>query len=105
MINRPWRPIPSGRITFSEAYLFRVFLIPVCLGFSSVHGGGVVASSAGLMGTMLIYDEVGLSGHWVGKNACNVFGYLTFEIGATKIMGMLLPNSFVLLILIMQKTL
>ena len=39
---------------------------------------------------MLIYDEVGLAGHWVGKNLCNVFGYLTFEIGATKIMGTLL---------------
>ena len=90
MINRPWRPIPSGRITLTEAYQLRLLLIPLCLSISGVYGGEVVATSAGLTATMLAHDELGLAGHWVGKNLCNVFGYLTFEIGATKIMGTLL---------------
>jgi 4-hydroxybenzoate polyprenyltransferase len=87
MINRPWRPIPSGRVSGSAAILLRLFLVPICLGISSFHGGDVVFASAGLTTTMILYDELHLAGHWVGKNFCNVSGYLTFELGATKVMG------------------
>lgn len=87
MINRPWRPIPSGRISLGDAKTLRLMLVPVCLALSSIYGRGVVATSAGLTSTMVVYDELGLAGHWIGKNLCNVFGYLTFEIGATMIMG------------------
>ena len=88
-INRPWRPIPSGHISSTDAGLLRITLIPICLCVSSFHGLDVVLTSAGLTMTMIVYDELNLAGHWIGKNVCNVSGYLTFEIGATKVMGMI----------------
>ncbi|KAF8523827.1 UbiA prenyltransferase family-domain-containing protein [Gautieria morchelliformis] len=87
MINRPWRPIPSGRVSGNAAIRLRLCLVPICLGVSSFHGWDVVFASAGLTMTMILYDELQLAGHWVGKNFCNVSGYLTFELGATKVMG------------------
>lgn len=87
MVSRAWRPIPSGRVSLTEAFFLRVVLIPICLGLSYTHGWEVLITSAGLTGTMIIYDELGFAAHWFAKNLCNVFGYLTFEIGATKIMG------------------
>jgi 4-hydroxybenzoate polyprenyltransferase len=89
IVSRPWRPIPSGRISPTNAFSLRIFLVPVCLGLSWFHSWGVFFTSATLTATMVVYDEVGFADHWAGKNLCNVFGYLTFEIGATKIMGML----------------
>ena len=89
-INRPWRPIPSGRVSLGDAYRLRLLLIPLCLSISGTHGGEVLATSAGLTTTSIVHDELGLAGHWVGKNLCNMLAYLTFEIGATKIMGTLL---------------
>ena len=89
MINRPWRPIPSGRVSSVHAGLLRISLVPICLFISGFHGWDVVFTSAGLTMTMVIYDELNLASHWIGKNVCNVSGYLTFEIGATKIMGII----------------
>ena len=90
MVNRPWRPIPSGRISRVDACLLRIFLVPICLLASIFYGWDVFLTSAGLTMTMVVYDELNLAGHWIGKNACNVFGYLTFEIGATKVMGIII---------------
>lgn len=87
MVTRAWRPIPSGRVSLEEAFCLRVCLIPICLGVSCMYGRSVFLTSAGLTSTMILYDEIGCAGHWFGKNLCNVFGYLTFEVGATKIMG------------------
>ncbi|KAF8993244.1 hypothetical protein BDQ17DRAFT_1453433 [Cyathus striatus] len=42
-----------------------------------------------LTATTIIYDELELSYHWMTKNLCAVFGYSSFEAGAT----MLLSNS------------
>jgi hypothetical protein len=41
----------------------------------------------------LIYDEGGASKHVAGKNFCNIGGYVTFEIGATKIIGSFSENT------------
>lgn len=86
-INRPWRPIPSGRVSYEDAMVIRICLIPLCLWISSLHGWDVALCSISLTITMIVYDEFQLAGHWIGKNLCNVPGYLSFEVGATKIMG------------------
>ena len=51
---------------------------------------GCCLASALLTATAVIYDEFSLAGHWVGKNVCNILGYTSFEIGATKVMGQLI---------------
>ncbi|TDL18470.1 hypothetical protein BD410DRAFT_728472 [Rickenella mellea] len=86
-LNRPWRPLPSGRISRSQASKLRWSLVPICIGFSACYGWDVVLANAFLTLTTIMYDELGFAGHWLGKNFCNIFGYVTFEIGATKIIG------------------
>ncbi|EJT99812.1 hypothetical protein DACRYDRAFT_23390 [Dacryopinax primogenitus] len=86
-INKPWRPLPANRVTFGQAQFLRWALVVVCALFSLSFGTDVAVVSLVLTLTMIVYDEVGLAGHWAGKNICAVYGYGTFEIGATKIMG------------------
>ena len=64
----------------------------MCTWCSAVCGTDVVFVTAGLFVTTLLYDEMGLSAHHVGKNLCNIGGYTTFEIGATKLMGMFIMH-------------
>lgn len=87
VINKPWRPLPSGRITVNETSQFRWFLLAVCLCLSSWHGPGVLSASAALSLVEVLYDDLGFSSHPVLKNLCNVGGYLMFELGATIILS------------------
>lgn len=86
-VNRPWRPIPAGRISEQNVALLRAFLVPFCILFSASFGLDVAAASVLLTITTIVYDEFKLAGHWLGKNFCNIGGYVSFQIGATKIMG------------------
>ncbi|KAH7904666.1 UbiA prenyltransferase family [Hygrophoropsis aurantiaca] len=87
LVNKPWRPLPSGRINVHESRKLRWSLVVICLGLSSWFGRGVVFSSAALSVVEFIHDDLGFSHHPVYKNLCNVGGYLTFELGATLILS------------------
>lgn len=86
-VNRPWRPLPSTRMTKRQATALRWFTVASCLLYSSAYGHRVVYVTVGLFFTTYAYDDLGFSQSPLGKNFCNVGGYATFEIGATKIMG------------------
>ncbi|KAJ7618380.1 UbiA prenyltransferase family [Roridomyces roridus] len=85
--NRAWRPLPSGRVTKSQAFVLRWFTVGGCLLWSASYGAGILLISATLFATTFIYDEMGAAGHFIGKNFCNIGGYVAFESGATLIMG------------------
>ncbi|KAH7921940.1 hypothetical protein BV22DRAFT_1175647 [Leucogyrophana mollusca] len=87
LVNKPWRPLPSGRISIEDSRKLRWYLLAICLGLSSYFGRWVVVSSAALSVVELVHDDLGLSYHPVYKNLCNVGGYLTFELGATLILS------------------
>ncbi|KAI6140820.1 UbiA prenyltransferase family [Pisolithus tinctorius] len=87
VINKPWRPLPSGRMTADEARRFRWFLLVVCLCLSAWHGAGVLLASTGLSLVEIFHDDFGFSSDPVLKNLCNVGGYLTFESGAILILS------------------
>lgn len=91
-INRPWRPLPSGRITVRQALVFRWTMVALCITWSATYGLDMVGATFGLVATTFFYDEAGLANHPIGKNFCNVGGYTAFEMGATKIMGVLVPR-------------
>ncbi len=82
-MNKPWRPLPSGRVTPAQARVFRWCLTIFCLGLSSLRGRVVLFSSAGLTLVEILHDDIGLSGNLLLKNLCNVGGYTTFELGAS----------------------
>lgn len=85
--NKPWRPLPAGRITESQALVLRWAAVAVCVWLSAGHGLDVVLATLALVVTTVVYDELGLAGHYVGKNFCNIGGYASFEVGATKLIG------------------
>lgn len=87
MFNRPWRPLPSGRVSQAAAVRLRRITVLLCLLHSSAYGWDMTGVTAGLIFTTYFYDNVGLASHHVGKSLCNVGGYATFEIGATKLTG------------------
>lgn len=87
VLNRPWRPLPSGRVSEAAAVRLRHLTVLVCLLHSYMCGWDMVAVTAGLMLTTYFYDNVGLASHHLGKSLCNIGGYTAFEIGATKLVG------------------
>lgn len=84
--NKPWRPLPSQRITPLQAMCFRWALVPVCLAFSQFHGS--LPASLILLTATWIYNDLGGHEHGLVKNFLNVVGYVAFELGATVISGM-----------------
>ncbi|KAI0764644.1 UbiA prenyltransferase family [Fomes fomentarius] len=86
-LNKPWRPIPSGRISPSHARALRWIVAVLCIITSAAIGSDMVMCTLALLATTFLYDELGLSSHHMGKNFCNIGGYTSIEVGATKLMG------------------
>ncbi|KAF8643338.1 hypothetical protein AX16_009067 [Volvariella volvacea WC 439] len=87
ILNKPWRPLPSNRVTVRQARILRWLLMFWCLFLSSFFGPRVVAASAALTLVEIVHDDFDLSGHPILKNLCNVGGYSTFELGATLVLS------------------
>lgn len=85
--NRPWRPIPSGRMTLQHATILRWVMLAWCTVHSALHGNTVLGASLALSAATLAHNELDLSKHWFTKNLCNSIGYTCFEVGATAIMS------------------
>ncbi|RDX41979.1 hypothetical protein OH76DRAFT_1489033 [Lentinus brumalis] len=83
-MNKPWRPIPSKRISQSTARSLRWILLPICFLISCafrvpldclvIHIGNIC------------YHDFGFASHWVGKNLVNGLGLAAFNGGASMIM-------------------
>ncbi|KAI0044257.1 hypothetical protein FA95DRAFT_1562451 [Auriscalpium vulgare] len=86
-VNRPWRPLPAGRITESQAIVLRWAIVVLCIVWSSMYDQDLVLTTLGLVATTFLYDEMGVASHIVGKNFCNIGGYTSFEVGATRVIG------------------
>lgn len=78
--NKPWRPIPSGRISFSAARRLRWMLVGVCIVYSATCN--VLPMGLTLLAATIMYNEMHLSSHWFSRNALNAIGYASFSIGA-----------------------
>lgn len=91
-VNKPWRPLPAGRISEPQTAILRWILVAACFALSALHGADLMSTTLGLFLTTFAYDELGLAGHHFGKNLCNIGGYVTFEIGATRLMGASFPS-------------
>lgn len=84
-INKPYRPVPSGVITYREALGLLFVLIPICLAASWPFGATL--ASAGVMVASLAYTFLGLDSHWITKNAMNVAMWYPIYLGALTVSG------------------
>ncbi|OCB85139.1 hypothetical protein A7U60_g7764 [Sanghuangporus baumii] len=57
------------------------------MAWSASYGADLIFVTLALAITTLLYDELGLAAQPIGKNICCIFGYTSFEFGATKLVG------------------
>ncbi|KAI0794769.1 UbiA prenyltransferase family [Fomes fomentarius] len=81
--NKPWRPLPSRRISIRHALIIRWTLLPLCIVLSVFHN----ITAVGLILTLgiLLHNELRLDAHWFTRNVLNALGYAVFDAGATAI--------------------
>lgn len=82
--NKPWRPLPSGRLTPVMAKNLVVLLYPVAI-LMSVQLGGFNQSIILLaLGTW--YNRLsGGDGGWLVRNLINALGFVSFALGALEV--------------------
>ncbi|KAL7948443.1 UbiA prenyltransferase family domain-containing protein [Trichoderma barbatum] len=94
-VNKPWRPLPSRRLTPEQARNWLVVAIVVAVSSSIVLGG--YTASITLMLFIWMYNDLdgSNSGIWI-RNALNACGLMCFSWGALATLsgGELLPRGF-----------
>ena len=86
--NKKDRPLPSKRISLSNAVILRWALVPACWTLSACYSVETLVASIALVFLTVVYDEFGAhSGHWIVRNVVNALGFAAFETGACLIAG------------------
>lgn len=84
--NKPWRPIPSGRITPYETQLLLLMAIPLTVGLSAALGA--LKPSLCLMSLVWMYNDLeGSSVNVWLRNLLNAGGLMSFSWGALSVMS------------------
>ena len=82
--NKPWRPMPSKRLTQGQALKLFVFSCSAAI-ISSLCLGGLTECLL-LMGLGIWYNTFGAGDfHWILRNFINACGFTSFALGATKV--------------------
>jgi 4-hydroxybenzoate polyprenyltransferase len=81
--NKPWRPLPSGRITLRNALIFRYLAPVLCVTLSACYSARIFYASAFFALLIPMYHELHGDQHWLSKNLMNAVGYACFAIGST----------------------
>ena len=85
-VNKPWRPLPSKRLSQDEARRLLMAVIPCAFILSWLLN--VTAPSIALMALTWLYNDLGgANEHFLLRNVLNAFGLLCFGAGATFIVG------------------
>ncbi|KAI9037503.1 UbiA family prenyltransferase [Aspergillus affinis] len=83
-VNKPWRPIPAGRITQDEARRLLLVLIPLGVLFSCFIGG-LRETVAMLVLTWMYNDLAGADENYIARNVLNAAGFICHGSGSTAI--------------------
>ena len=81
-VNKPWRALPSYRITPSSARRLLLFLIPVvfCI---TLYLGGVEETVLMMVLTWMYNDLEGADENYIVRNLINCAGFMCYSSGAT----------------------
>ncbi|KAI6004486.1 UbiA prenyltransferase family-domain-containing protein [Pisolithus orientalis] len=86
-INKPFRPIPSGRITVEDATILRWALVPICLVYSALYSMELMQISLTLMLFTVWYNERDGDKDSLSKNFLTAVMYGISELGGTLVAG------------------
>ena len=81
-INKPWRPMPSKRLTDHEARRFLLVLVPTVF-LVSTYLGGLFESLAMMSLTWMYNDLGGADENYIVRNLINACGFVCYSSGAT----------------------
>ena len=83
-INKPWRPIPSGRLSAYQARRLLLVVLPIAI-LISFHIGGMEETI--VINTLLyMYNDLGgAEENFVVRNLINAAGFICYSAGATRV--------------------
>ena len=81
-VNKPWRPLPSKRLTDDEARRILLVLVPMVF-LVSTYLGGVFESMAMMSLTWMYNDLGGADENYIVRNLINACGFVCYSSGAT----------------------
>ncbi|KAF2268728.1 hypothetical protein CC78DRAFT_443184, partial [Lojkania enalia] len=83
-INKPWRPLPSKRLTPDEARHLLLWILPAIYLVGRIFGAS--DSSVALMVLSYMYNDLGgANENWLFRNALNACGLSFFSLGAAQV--------------------
>ncbi|KAG1774623.1 hypothetical protein EV702DRAFT_1200208 [Suillus placidus] len=85
--DKPWPPLPSGRISFEDSRALRWALLVFCLGLSSLFSLNVFITSGVFTALMILHDDLRLGHHPIFRNLCNIAAYVTAGVGCSLILS------------------
>lgn len=83
-VNKPWRPIPAGRVTMQETQTLMIIGYVVAFSSSLILGGTAECVALILQGWMYNYLDGG-NKSILARNFINATGCLTFAAGASRV--------------------
>ena len=81
-VNKPWRALPSRRITPSAARRLLLFVIPVVI-FASLYLGGAEETVLMMVLTWMYNDLKGADENYLVRNIINSAGFICYSSGTT----------------------
>lgn len=85
LLNKPWRPIPAGRMTSHQAKILGRIAYPISL-ITSIYLGGGFTESAMLIVFGFLYNDLRLGDYnWFTRNLLNACGFTSFAAGALEV--------------------
>ena len=82
-MNKPWRPIPSQRLTADQARCLLFAIIPAAVAIGTYFG--VYRETATLFVLIWMYNGIGGADEGIIRNALNAGGFVCFNAGVTVI--------------------
>ena len=83
-VNKPWRPLPSGRLSLAQARRLLLFLIPVVTAVCSLLGALEDTLFMHVL-TWMYNDLYGAEEHYAVRNLVNAAGFMCYSYGATRV--------------------
>ena len=83
-VNKPWRPIPSGRMTACQARRLLLAIIPIAI-LTTYYIGGIEETI--VMNTLVyMYNDLGgADENFIVRNIINAAGFICYSAGATRV--------------------
>lgn len=85
--NKPWRPLPSGRISMADAIILKYFVVASSMIISYGYSMQVFYSSVSLWFCTAVYHEGYGEKHYISKCILNGLGYSCFALGEMLVAG------------------